>query len=140
MGNAQETESAEGLRKFEKVCQIIRQAGIQFNNLMPESLDLPLGFKTGAGVIFGTTGGVILDELPPAGHHRTRGDRPSAGQEAPHARQAGHGQLDLILRNSNRACRVRSQPTRHSVWSSALWVLTSKTGNGWVQALAGSSS
>ena len=38
--------------------KMIRQAGIQFNNLTPESLDLPLGFKTGAGVIFGTTGGV----------------------------------------------------------------------------------
>ncbi len=38
--------------------RMIKQAGIQFNQLTPESLDLPLGFKTGAGVIFGTTGGV----------------------------------------------------------------------------------
>ncbi len=38
--------------------KMIKQAGIQFNQLTPESLDLPLGFKTGAGVIFGTTGGV----------------------------------------------------------------------------------
>ena len=38
--------------------QMIKQAGIQFNELTPESLDMPLGFKTGAGVIFGTTGGV----------------------------------------------------------------------------------
>lgn len=38
--------------------KMIKQAGIQFNRLTPESLDLPLGFKTGAGVIFGTTGGV----------------------------------------------------------------------------------
>ena len=37
---------------------MIKQAGIRFNDLTPESLDMPLGFKTGAGVIFGTTGGV----------------------------------------------------------------------------------
>ena len=38
--------------------QMIRQAGIRFNDLTPDSLDMPMGFKTGAGVIFGTTGGV----------------------------------------------------------------------------------
>ena len=38
--------------------KMIQEAGIQFNELTPESLDLPLGFKTGAGVIFGATGGV----------------------------------------------------------------------------------
>ncbi len=38
--------------------RMIKEAGIQFNSLSPESLDMPLGFKTGAGVIFGSTGGV----------------------------------------------------------------------------------
>ena len=38
--------------------RMVRQAGIQFNKLTPESLDMPMGFKTGAGVIFGATGGV----------------------------------------------------------------------------------
>ena len=38
--------------------RMIKQAGIQFNQLTPESLDMPLGFKTGAGIIFGVTGGV----------------------------------------------------------------------------------
>lgn len=38
--------------------RMIRQVGLRFNDLTPDSLDLPLGFKTGAGVIFGTTGGV----------------------------------------------------------------------------------
>lgn len=37
---------------------MIEQAGIDFNNLEPESLDMPFGFKTGAGVIFGNSGGV----------------------------------------------------------------------------------
>lgn len=38
--------------------RMIKQAGIRFNGLTPDSLDLPLGFKTGAGIIFGATGGV----------------------------------------------------------------------------------
>ena len=38
--------------------KMIKEAGINFNELKAESLDLPLGFKTGAGVIFGATGGV----------------------------------------------------------------------------------
>ena len=31
---------------------------MRFNKLEPESFDMPLGFKTGAGVIFGNSGGV----------------------------------------------------------------------------------
>ena len=38
--------------------RMIHETGLQFTNLAPESFDLPLGFKTGAGVIFGVTGGV----------------------------------------------------------------------------------
>ncbi len=37
---------------------MIQEAGLKFDNLSPESLDLPMGFKTGAGVIFGASGGV----------------------------------------------------------------------------------
>jgi NADH-quinone oxidoreductase subunit G len=37
---------------------MIKEAGIQFRNLEPESLDMPFGFKTGAGVIFGNSSGV----------------------------------------------------------------------------------
>ncbi|NLW87789.1 MAG: 4Fe-4S binding protein, partial [Planctomycetes bacterium] len=37
---------------------MIEEAGLDFQNLSPESLDMPFGFKTGAGVIFGNTGGV----------------------------------------------------------------------------------
>lgn len=44
--------STEGLGRM------IHETGLQFNKLKPESFDLPLGFKTGAGVIFGNTGGV----------------------------------------------------------------------------------
>ena len=38
--------------------RMIDEAGIQFTKLTPESLDHPLGFKTGAGILFGGTGGV----------------------------------------------------------------------------------
>ncbi len=38
---------------------LINQANIQFNKLPDEDFDKPLGESTGAGVIFGTTGGVI---------------------------------------------------------------------------------
>lgn len=44
--------TTEGLGKM------IAETGIQFNKLTPQSLDLPLGFKTGAGLIFGNSGGV----------------------------------------------------------------------------------
>lgn len=37
---------------------MIKQAGVKFNSLSPEALDLPFGFKTGAGIIFGNSGGV----------------------------------------------------------------------------------
>ncbi|MDA3944439.1 MAG: [FeFe] hydrogenase, group A [Bacteroidetes bacterium] len=38
--------------------RMIHETGINFRKLTPESFDLPMGFKTGAGVIFGNTGGV----------------------------------------------------------------------------------
>jgi NADH-quinone oxidoreductase subunit G len=37
---------------------MIEEAGLQFKELGPESFHLPFGFKTGAGVIFGNSGGV----------------------------------------------------------------------------------
>ena len=38
--------------------QMIKEAGIVFNELQPEVVDNPFGVYTGAGVIFGVTGGV----------------------------------------------------------------------------------
>jgi NADH-quinone oxidoreductase subunit G len=43
----------------QELAQMINEFGIQFRELKPESLDMPMGFKTGAGVIFGNTGGVM---------------------------------------------------------------------------------
>ncbi|TVS20330.1 MAG: 4Fe-4S dicluster domain-containing protein [Planctomycetaceae bacterium] len=42
----------------QELATMIQEAGIQFRQLQPESLDMPFGFKTGAGVIFGAAGGV----------------------------------------------------------------------------------
>ncbi len=42
----------------QELARMIREAGIDFNDIEPESLDMPFGFKTGAGVLFGASGGV----------------------------------------------------------------------------------
>lgn len=42
-----------------ELARMIRRAGIDFNSLPDEKFDAPLGISTGAGVIFGATGGVM---------------------------------------------------------------------------------
>jgi NADH-quinone oxidoreductase subunit G len=42
----------------QELCRMIEESGLHFGSLEPESFDMPFGFKTGAGVIFGTSGGV----------------------------------------------------------------------------------
>jgi len=42
----------------QELARMIEEAGLAFNDLEPESFDMPFGFKTGAGVIFGSSGGV----------------------------------------------------------------------------------
>lgn len=39
--------------------RMINSCGIRLEELEPEAFDMPMGFATGAGVIFGTTGGVM---------------------------------------------------------------------------------
>ena len=41
-----------------EIARMIAETGLKFTKLAPESFDLPLGFKTGGGVIFGNSGGV----------------------------------------------------------------------------------
>ncbi len=54
----------EGMRDVDHVLttqelgRMIEEAGLHFKELEPESFNLPFGFKTGAGVIFGNSGGV----------------------------------------------------------------------------------
>ncbi|SHI84574.1 [FeFe] hydrogenase, group A [Lutispora thermophila] len=42
----------------QELIQMIKESGIVFSELEPESIDMPFGTMTGAGVIFGVTGGV----------------------------------------------------------------------------------
>lgn len=41
-----------------ELARMIDEHGLMFGHLEPEPLDMPLGFKTGAGVVFGGSGGV----------------------------------------------------------------------------------
>ncbi len=56
--------SRDGVRDVDYVLttqelgRMIEEAGLHFRDLEPESFNLPFGFKTGAGVIFGNSGGV----------------------------------------------------------------------------------
>ncbi len=42
----------------QELARMVRQMGIRFGDLQAEALDMPFGFFTGAGVIFGASGGV----------------------------------------------------------------------------------
>ncbi|SCM80787.1 NADP-reducing hydrogenase subunit HndC [uncultured Sporomusa sp.] len=42
-----------------ELARMIKQAGFDFNKLVEEDFDAPLGLSTGAAVIFGTSGGVM---------------------------------------------------------------------------------
>ena len=42
-----------------ELARLIKRCGINFVNLPEETFDDPLGESTGAGVIFGATGGVM---------------------------------------------------------------------------------
>ncbi|MDR0521340.1 MAG: [FeFe] hydrogenase, group A [Planctomycetaceae bacterium] len=43
----------------QELIRMIEEAGLRFDELQPQSLDKPFDFKTGGGVIFGATGGVM---------------------------------------------------------------------------------
>ena len=61
---AREELSADGTPLVDHVLttaelgRMIQEAGIRFQDLEPDSMDLPFGAPSGAGVIFGATGGV----------------------------------------------------------------------------------
>jgi NADH-quinone oxidoreductase subunit G len=42
----------------QELARMIDETGLRYEKLRPESYDMPMGFKTGAGVIFGNSGGV----------------------------------------------------------------------------------
>ncbi|HPJ03147.1 MAG TPA: [FeFe] hydrogenase, group A [Candidatus Limiplasma sp.] len=50
---------------------LIRERGIMFNEMEPEAFDMPYGFNTGGGVIFGNSGGVSEAAIRFAGEKLT---------------------------------------------------------------------
>ena len=52
------TRDVDVVLTTQELCIMLKQAGIVFNELEPEALDMPFGLASGAGVIFGVTGGV----------------------------------------------------------------------------------
>jgi NADH-quinone oxidoreductase subunit G len=42
----------------QELARMIEESGLCFNKIEPSSFDMPLGFKTGSGIIFGNSGGV----------------------------------------------------------------------------------
>lgn len=42
----------------QELASMIRESGILFSDVLPEAVDMPFGLASGAGVIFGVTGGV----------------------------------------------------------------------------------
>jgi NADH-quinone oxidoreductase subunit G len=57
----------------QELAHMIQSAGLIFNSLQPESFDMPFGFYTGAGVIFGNSGGVMEAVLRYAAEKMTGG-------------------------------------------------------------------
>lgn len=63
----------------QELATMIREAGIDFDQLPLESFDLPMGMATGAGMIFGNTGGVAEAVLRAASELLKPADAPVAG-------------------------------------------------------------
>lgn len=53
-----EVKDVDFVLTTQEFIRMAKEAGIDFNNLQPEHLDSPFGIFTGAGVIFGSSGGV----------------------------------------------------------------------------------
>ena len=65
-----------------ELARLIKQCNIDFNNLQEADFDAPLGESTGAGVIFGTTGGVMEAALRTAYEVATGNTLEQVGFEA----------------------------------------------------------
>ncbi len=68
---------------------MIKESGIIFNKLQPEAVDMPFVTTSGAGVIFGVTGGVTEAVLRRVSSNKSRFERLSLA----HAGQRGNGGL-----------------------------------------------
>ncbi|MCQ1529084.1 2Fe-2S iron-sulfur cluster binding domain-containing protein [Lutispora saccharofermentans] len=55
----------------QELIMMIKETGLQFSELEPDSFDMPFGMASGAGVIFGVTGGVSEAVLRRLYQHKT---------------------------------------------------------------------
>ena len=52
------TQMVDHVLTTQEFVQMVKESGILLNRIQPEAVDMPFGTMAGAGVIFGTTGGV----------------------------------------------------------------------------------
>lgn len=83
--------------------RMIEQSGLSFNDLEPSSFDMPFGFKTGGGIIFGNSGGVTEAVLRYAAEKIT--GAPSEQYEFPAAR-GKEGVRELSMAIKGRQIRI----------------------------------
>ena len=53
-----EGQDVEYVLTTQELIRMVKESGVVFSELVPEAVDMPFAYKTGAGVIFGVTGGV----------------------------------------------------------------------------------
>ena len=58
----------------QELIRMIKESGILFSDLEPEAIDMPLGTISGAGLIFGVTGGVTEAVLRRVAREKTRAE------------------------------------------------------------------
>jgi NADH-quinone oxidoreductase subunit G len=56
----------------QELIKMIRESGLRFADIQPEAVDIPFGVNSGAGVIFGVTGGVTEAVLRRVSTDKTR--------------------------------------------------------------------
>jgi NADH-quinone oxidoreductase subunit G len=78
--------SVDHVLTTQELIQMIKESGLSLDTLEPEAVDSPYGVVTGAGVIFGVTGGVteaVLRALADDSSPATLGQLASAGERGP---------------------------------------------------------
>ncbi len=85
----------------QELAMMIQERGIDFRGLEIGSFDMPFGFKTGAAVIFGTTGGVSEAVLRYAAYNLSGGQMPNVkelrGKEGIKTLEVTLGEVTLRL-------------------------------------------
>lgn len=75
--NASGYQDVDYVLTTRELARMLRAAGVDWNAIEPEEYDAPLGISTGAGLIFGATGGVMEAALRTAYEVVTKKELPS---------------------------------------------------------------